>query len=83
MRMVISTAYGEGDPGRVAFAAPKRIGCAAVRNRSKRVLREAAREVGMPPAGCDAILFATPSTARAAHAELVQALESLCRRARR
>lgn len=35
---------GEGDSGRVAFVGAKRLGCAVVRNRSKRVMREAARQ---------------------------------------
>ena len=39
IRMVICDAVNEGDPGRVAFVAAKRLGCAVVRNRSKRVLR--------------------------------------------
>ena len=44
IRMVICDCVSEGDPARVAFAAAKRLGNAVVRNRSKRVLREAARD---------------------------------------
>ena len=81
MRMVICDATCEGDPGRVAFAAPKRLGNAVVRNRSKRVLRETARECGFPCEGRDVILFATAAT-RAAHpAELTAALRQLMHRA--
>ena len=38
----------EGDLGKVAFVAPKRLGNAVYRNRCKRVLREAARACGFP-----------------------------------
>lgn len=79
--MVICEAVNEGDPGRVAFVAAKRLGCAVVRNRSKRVLREAARALRLPVEGCDVILFATPLT-RAAHPEeMIEALKSLLKRA--
>ncbi len=81
MRMVITGSCCEGDPGRVAFAAPKRIGHAVVRNRSKRVMREAARALGLPAAGRDMILFATRATATARPEELRAALEQLCGRA--
>ena len=81
MRMVIVDSVSEGGPGRVAFAAPKRLGNAVLRNRSKRVLREAARAVGMPVSGKEAILFATRGTATASSDALVQALRSLCSRA--
>ena len=81
IRMVICEAVNEGDPGRVAFVAAKRLGCAVVRNRSKRVLREAARALRLPVEGCDVILFATPRT-RAAHPEeMIEALKSLLKRA--
>lgn len=81
MRMVITKAYGEGDPGRVAFAAPKRIGKAHARNRAKRVLRETARVCAMPPDGADVILFATRATAQASPDDLSRALRSLLGRA--
>lgn len=73
----------EGDPGRVAFAAPKRIGNAVARNRSKRVLRECARACGLPLAGRDIIMFATPRTRTATPDEMVQAFESVRARAER
>lgn len=52
----------QGDPGRVAFVAPKRLGNAVFRNRCKRVLREAARICELPREGMSTILFATPQT---------------------
>ncbi len=81
IRMVICSSTDEGDPGRVAFVAAKRLGCAVVRNRSKRVLREAARACGAPYRGHDVILFATPKTRASSPHEMQAALRSLCTRA--
>lgn len=81
IRMVICDAVSEGDPGRVAFAAPKRLGNAVFRNRSKRVLRETARACGLPLAGRDIILFATAATHDASPADLCGALRRLTKRA--
>lgn len=83
VRMVICDAGSEGDPGRVAFVAAKRLGCAVVRNRSKRVLRECARACGLPLPGKDVILFATPATRTARPDAMADALVSLCKRAGR
>ena len=81
IRMVICDCVSKGDPARVAFAAAKRLGNAVVRNRSKRVLREAARSCGLPAAGKEIILFATPRTRTANPSEMHDALRSLLRRA--
>ncbi len=62
--------------GRVAFIAGKRLGNAVIRNRSKRVLRAAAYEAGLPVAGHDVILIANRRTRFVKHDELVA---SLCR----
>ena len=71
----------EGGLDKVAFVAPKRLGNAVFRNRCKRVLREAARECGLPRAGCDVILFATKETHDASSHQVANALERLLRRA--
>ena len=81
IRMVICDCVSEGDPARVAFAAAKRLGNAVVRNRSKRVLREAAHSCHLPIEGREIILFATPRTRAASPEEMAAALESLLRRA--
>lgn len=81
MRMIACESVNEGDPGRVAFVAAKRLGCAVVRNRSKRVLRETARSCGFPRDGYDIILFATNRSRTASPCELQAALTSLCTRA--
>lgn len=82
IRMIVSETVDEGGPSRVAFVAAKRLGCAVVRNRSKRVLREAARACGLPPVGHDIILFATPRTATASPDQMAEGLAALKRRAR-
>ncbi len=71
----------EGDPGRVAFVAAKRLGNAVLRNRCKRVLREAARACGLPARGHDIILFATPATFESASQEVADGLRKLLQRA--
>ena len=81
MRMIACESVNEGDPGRVAFVAAKRLGCAVVRNRSKRVLREAARSCGFPRPGYDVILFATHRSRTSTPCELQAALTTLCSRA--
>ena len=80
VRVVFCRSSEGGDPGRVAFAAAKRLGNAVVRNRSKRVLRETARACGLPIAGYDIILFATPRTRDASPDEMCAALRSLLKR---
>lgn len=66
--MTISTPYVRlkvlktNDQGRIAVAAAKKLGCAPIRNRSKRVLREAAKNCQLPLYGYDIILFATHKT---------------------
>ena len=81
IRMVITESANEGDSGRVAFVAAKRLGCAVVRNRSKRVLREAARSCDFPVTGRDVILFATPKTRESSPQDMTHALRSLMKRA--
>lgn len=71
----------EGDGGKVAFVAAKRLGNAVFRNRCKRVLREAARAERLPREGARIILFATRRTHDAAPEEVAQALESLLAKA--
>ena len=71
----------EGGPARVAFVAPKRLGNAPIRNRGKRVLREAARSCGLPYDGYSVILLATDQTAPAHTPEVARALATLLSRA--
>lgn len=73
--------HDEGGCGKVAFVAPKRLGNAPVRNRGKRVLREAARSCGLPRDGYNMILFATDQTASKRTPEIAQALSVLLAKA--
>ena len=70
----------EGGHGKVAFVAPKRLGNAVYRNRCKRVLREAARQCGMPRESHKIILFATRDTHDSKTDEVAQAVSSLLSR---
>lgn len=71
----------EGGSSRVAFVAPKRLGNAVYRNRCKRVLREAARECGLPLDGYDVILFSTKDTYSSHPADVARSLRKLIKRA--
>lgn len=79
--LVARTPEGRGPQGRVAFIAGKKLGSAVVRNRSKRVLREAMRQAGGPWPGHDVLLIARPGTGIAPADELRRALDSVLRRA--
>lgn len=78
--LIAETPEGRGPSGRVAFMAGKKLGTAVLRNRSKRVLREAVRRVGGPWPGYDVVLIARPRTAAAPPAELDDALRVVAQR---
>lgn len=82
IRIIVKQVDDQRGPwGRVAFIAGKKLGNAVVRNRSKRVLREVAREAGLPVAGYDVLVMATPKTATAEHDRIVASLTRLLRKA--
>ncbi|MCL6648853.1 MAG: ribonuclease P protein component [Chloroflexi bacterium] len=66
---------------RLAVVAGKRLGKAVVRNRVRRRLREALRQLPLQP-GHDLLVVARPPAAKAPFAELVTALRVLLARAR-
>jgi ribonuclease P protein component len=70
-----------GLSGRVAFIAGKKLGNAVVRNRSKRVMREAARATGLPVEGYDILLMATPRTRTSSQEELCASMARLLQKA--
>jgi ribonuclease P protein component len=74
--LATKTPEGRGRTGRVAFIAGKKLGNAVVRNRSKRVMREAARRCEGPWDGYDVLLIARPATRDATSADLDRALRS-------
>jgi len=75
------TPEGRGRSGRVAFIAGKKLGGAVMRNRSRRVLREAARRAGAPWPGHDVVFIARAGTGTATVAELDAAVSSVLARA--
>ena len=70
-----------GSGGQVAFVAPKRLGNAPVRNRGKRLLREAARSCGLPFPSYSVIMLATDQTASSKMQDVERALSKLLIRA--
>jgi ribonuclease P protein component len=63
-----------GPEGRVVFVAGKKTGNAVMRNRCKRVMREAVRRAGGPWSGHDVALVARPGIAEASIAAIDRAL---------
>jgi ribonuclease P protein component len=79
--LIAQTPEGRGLQGRVAFVAGKKLGGSVLRNRSRRVLREAARRVGAPWPGRDIALIARPGTATATPEMLDRAFSSVLTKA--
>jgi ribonuclease P protein component len=70
-------------PPRIGIAAGKKLGGAVTRNRYKRLLRAAARQVYLNiPNGVDVILIARAPLAEASLAQLVTALTEMLQRAK-
>jgi ribonuclease P protein component len=63
------------------FVAGRKMGDAVMRNRCKRVLREACRRAGGPWPGLDVALIARPGVATAPFKDVDSALASCLRRA--
>jgi ribonuclease P protein component len=70
-----------GPEGRVVFVAGKKLGSAVVRNRCKRVLREAVRRAGGPWTGSDVAVVARVKAGTASPAALDAALHEGLRKA--
>lgn len=79
--LVAQTPEGRGPGGRVAFIAGKKLGGAVLRNRSRRVLREAVLRAGGPWPDCDAVFVARAETSEASAAALDDALAITLKRA--
>jgi ribonuclease P protein component len=70
------------DSPRIGFAVGRRVGGAVVRNRARRLLREAARQLVPRLVGCDVVVVARPPIAELGGAELATALADAAARAR-
>lgn len=81
--LVLSTATPpqRGPEGRVVFVAGKKLGGAVVRNRCKRVMREAVRRQGGPWPGFDVALVARTRIATAKPLQIDAALREALKRA--
>lgn len=67
---------GDAEPGRLTVVATKRVGNAVDRNRAKRLLREAARAIGVHD-GCDVVLVARPATVHSTAPVVTRDIERL------
>jgi ribonuclease P protein component len=80
--LVLIVAASEADRPRIGVAAGRSVGGAVQRNRAKRLLREASRPlIPQLAAGKDIILIARAPAARAALAQVQEALQILLERA--
>lgn len=69
------------DAPRIAFAVGRRIGGAVVRNRARRVLREASRQLVPRLAPCDVVIVARPPIVGCGAGHLTTALADAAARA--
>jgi ribonuclease P protein component len=75
--LTLESEPGRGPGGRVAFIAGKKLGGAVVRNRAKRVMREAVRRAGGPWPRRDVALIARPGLLHASPRDIDRALGRL------
>ncbi|HKO24830.1 MAG TPA: ribonuclease P protein component [Chloroflexota bacterium] len=81
--LILVVAPNGGETTRVGLVVGKRIGTAVVRNRVKRLLREAARaRLSCLPAGYDIVLIARQEAAGARLGDITGALDVLLQRER-
>lgn len=81
--LVVPTPGARGpSSGRVLFVAGKRLGNAVVRNRSKRVMREACRRIGGPWPSLDVAIVARSGLATITSACVDRDLQEALRRAK-
>ena len=81
MLLILENDEQHGQPGRVAFVAGKKLGNAVWRNRAKRRMRAACRELGLPRAGHDVVFVAGKSTNDIAFDRMVDGYRKAIRQA--
>lgn len=80
---ILLSKAGETEASRFAFVASKRVGKAVVRNRVRRLLREAVRlHIGEIQPGWDCVWIARPQLSQATFAEVETAVLQLLARAK-
>lgn len=72
---VIELSDTQSPLGRCAYIAGKKLGSAPLRNRCKRVMREAARELGAPWPGHDVVFVARRKLASTRQKDLVRGIK--------
>ena len=72
---VIKAENNQTELGRCAFIAGKKLGSAPTRSRCKRVMREAARELGAPWVGYDVVFVARRKVALVQHQVIVEKMK--------
>ena len=75
MNVIVAPAAGANPQGRWAFIAGKKLGCAPLRNRCKRVMRAAAAELGGPWPQLDVVFVARHKLAFADHRSVVAEMQ--------
>ena len=71
MLLVLENEGQHGQPGRVAFVAGKKLGNAVWRNRAKRRMRAACRQLADSIEGCDIVFVASKRTNDIAFSKMV------------
>lgn len=82
--LLIRAREGDETPARLGITVSRRVGNAVVRNRLKRVVREAFRHSGaLFDAGLDVVVIARPSAARLGSPQVLEEWRSSSRRLRK
>lgn len=79
--LVFVSPQREPGPTRIGITASRKLGGAVVRNRVKRLVREAFRRHKLLfPAGLDVVFIAKKNAVEVAYDQVVREIEKLCRR---